>query len=308
MRLTEQPERVSNLVSDVSWRQKALGYWALTKPRVIELLLVSTVPTMILAERGIPDMWLMVATVLGGAMSAGSAGAFNSYIDRATDRVMTRTAARPLVTGVLTGREALVFATLLGIASVVFLWFTTNPLAALLSLTGLLLYAVFYSIVLKRRTSQNIIWGGAAGTLPVFVGWAAVTGTVEATAWVLALIVFLWTPPHYWPLSMRYKDDYTAAGIPMLGAIKPDVEVGLQVVIYAWITVAASMLLIPVAPMGWLYAVVAAASGAWFLYESHRLYRGAVRGETPSPMRVFHGSIGYLTVLFVAIAIDPLLL
>ncbi len=289
-----------------AFTRKVAAYWALTKPRVIELLLVATVPSMILAERGIPDLWLMVATVVGGAMSAGSAGAFNSFIDRESDRIMKRTAQRPLATGALSSAEALVFASLLAVTSVVFLGLTTNWLAAGLSFVGFLLYVVFYSIILKRRTSQNIIWGGIAGTIPVFVGWAAVTGTVEASAWILALIIFLWTPPHYWPLSVRYREDYAAAGIPMLGAIKPDVEVGLQVILYAWATVASSLLLIPIAPMGVTYSVIALVSGGWFIAESHRMYRHSLAGDPTAAMRVFHGSIAYLTVLFIGVAVDPL--
>lgn len=289
------------------FRRKASAYFALTKPRVIELLLVVTIPTMILAERGLPGFWLVLATVIGGAMSAGSAGAFNCYIDREADRLMKRTENRPLVTGELSDREALVFASVLGAASIAWLWVFTNGLAALLSLIAIGLYVVFYSLILKRRTSQNIIWGGTAGCMPVLIGWAAVTDSLSWTPFVLFLIIFLWTPPHYWPLSMKYRDDYQAAGIPMLAVVRGRAEVGLQVILYAWATVAASLLLIPVAGMGLIYAIAAAGSGVWFIAETHRLYNLAIRHEQVSPMRVFHGSIGYLTIVFVAIAIDPLL-
>lgn len=285
---------------------KMRAYFALTKPRVVELLLVTTVPTMILAARGIPNLWLVLATVVGGYMSAGSAGAFNCYIDRDIDRVMHRTKDRPLVTGVLSDREALVFAWALGIASVLVLGFFTNWLAALLSVAAIFLYVVFYTLILKRRTKQNIVWGGVAGCMPVFIGWAAVTGSLDWPAVILFMIIFLWTPPHYWPLSMKYRDDYKEAGVPMLSVLRGRTAVGLQVVLYAWAMVACSLLLIPVAGMGLIYSVTAIGVGGWFIFESHRLYDLAVQGNPVSPMRVFHGSIAYLTVIFLAVAIDPL--
>ncbi|HLP23752.1 MAG TPA: heme o synthase [Microbacteriaceae bacterium] len=288
-------------------RRKARAYFALTKPRVIELLLVVTVPTMILAERGLPNLGLVLATLVGGAMSAGSAGAFNCYIDREADRLMKRTSKRPLVTGEVSDREALIFATVLGLVSIAWLWAFTNALAAALSFAAILLYVVFYSIVLKRRTAQNIIWGGVAGCMPVLIGWAAVTNTLDWAPFVLFLVIFLWTPPHYWPLSMKYRDDYAAAGIPMLAVVRGRAQVGLQVILYAWATVAASLLLVPVAGMSWLYATAAIAAGAWFIWETHRLYQRALRQDDAAPMRVFHGSIGYLTLVFLAVAIDPLL-
>ena len=283
------------------------AYLALTKPRVIELLLVVTAPTMILAQNGIPSLWLVLATLIGGAFSAGSAGAFNCYIDRDIDRVMNRTQGRPLVTGELTDRQALVFAWALGVTSIAWLWAFTNWLAAALSLAAILLYVVFYTIILKRRTSQNIVWGGAAGCMPVLIGWAAVTGDLAWPPIILFAIIFLWTPPHYWPLSMKYRADYQAAGVPMLAVIRGRAQVGLQVILYAWATLACSLLLIPIANMGLLYSLVALATGTWFIYETHRLYNLAIHHEPVSPMRVFHGSITYLTLLFVAIAIDPLL-
>ena len=290
-----------------SFGHKLGAYFALTKPRVVELLLVTTVPTMILAARGIPNLWLVVATVIGGYMSAGSAGAFNCYIDRDIDRVMHRTKDRPLVTGVLSDREALVFAWVLGIASVLVLGFFTNWLAAALSVAAIVLYVVFYTLILKRRTAQNIVWGGIAGCMPVLIGWAAVTGSLAWPPVILFLIIFLWTPPHYWPLSMKYRDDYKEAGVPMLSVIRGRTAVGLQVVLYAWAMVACSLLLIPVGGMGLIYSVTAITVGGWFLFESHRLYDLAVRSTPVSPMRVFHGSIAYLTIIFLAVAIDPLL-
>ena len=287
------------------WR-KVKAYFALTKPRVIELLLIATVPTMILAQRGIPDPWLVIATVFGGALSAGSANSFNCYIDRDIDRIMGRTKGRPLVTGELSAKEAYLFAWALGILSVVWLAVLVNPLAATLSLAAILFYVFIYTMLLKRRTPQNIVWGGAAGAMPVLIGWAAVTGDLNPAAWVLFVIVFLWTPPHYWPLSLRYKSEYSDAGVPMLPVVRNNKTVGVQIVLYAWALVAATLLLIPLGEMGAIYTVIALASGALFLIESHRLNSQASKGEIKNPMRLFHGSITYLTVLFVAIALDPL--
>jgi protoheme IX farnesyltransferase len=289
------------------FRRTFLAYLSLTKPRVVELLLVVTAPTMLLAERGIPSLWLVLATLIGGALSAGSAGAFNCYIDRDIDRIMKRTMNRPLVTGELSDREALVFAWLLGAGSIGWLLVFTNWVAAALSLGAILLYVVFYTMILKRRTAQNIVWGGIAGCVPVLIGWAAVTGDLSWPPLILFAIIFLWTPPHYWPLSMKYRAEYQAAGVPMLAVVRGRAQVGLQVILYAWATVACSLLLIPVASMGILYSVVALVAGGWFIYETHRLYSLAIRHEVVSPMRVFHGSITYLTLLFVAVGVDPLL-
>ncbi len=283
------------------------AYVQLTKPRVLELLLVTTVPVMILAQNGLPDLWLVLATVVGGSLSAGSAAAFNMYLDRDIDAHMQRTENRPLVTGEVSPRGALVFAWTLAIASTVWLLVATNWLAAALSAFAIFFYVVVYTIILKRRTEQNIVWGGIAGCFPVLIGWSAVTGSLSWTPLILFLLVFLWTPPHYWPLSMKYKGDYADVDVPMLGATRGGTQVGLQVILYAWATVASSLLLIPVAPMGIVYTVSALVFGGWFIVESHVLYNRAVRGEQTRPMRVFHASITYLTLLFVAIAIDPLL-
>lgn len=288
-------------------RRKAKAYLALTKPRVIELLLVTTAPVMILAQGSIPNLWLVLATLVGGSLSAGSAGAFNCYIDRDIDRVMKRTKKRPLVTGELSEREALVFAWILGIASIAWLAITTNLLAAVLSAGAIFFYVVVYTMWLKRRTSQNIIWGGIAGCFPVLIGWAAVTGSLTWVPVILFGVVFLWTPPHYWPLSMRYRDDYASVGVPMLSVVRGRTVVGLQVVLYAWATVACSLLLIPVGSMGVVYSAVAVLAGGWFIVEAHRLYGEAIRHGEVNPMRVFHSSISYLTLLFIAVGIDPLL-
>ena len=287
--------------------RKSKAYFALTKPRVIELLLVTTAPVMILAQGGIPNLWLVLWTLVGGALSAGSAGAFNCYIDRDIDRVMKRTSKRPLVTGELSDREALGFAWVIGAASILVLGLLVNWLAAALSLVAILFYVLVYTLLLKRRTPQNIVWGGAAGCMPVLIGWAAVTGSLSWAPVILFGIVFLWTPPHYWPLSMRYRADYASVNVPMLAVVRGRTVVGLQVVLYAWATVACSLLLIPVAHMGILYSVVAVVAGGWFVFESHRLYAMAIRHDTVKPMRVFHSSISYLTLLFLAVGIDPLL-
>jgi protoheme IX farnesyltransferase len=287
--------------------RKIKAYVALTKPRVIELLLVTTVPVMFLAARGIPDLWLVLGTLVGGTLSASSANAFNCYIDRDIDRVMKRTEKRPLVTGELKDGEALAFAWITGVGSVLWLGFLVNWFAALLSLAAILFYVFVYTLLLKRRTPQNIVWGGVAGCMPVLIGWAAVTESLSWTPLILFGIVFLWTPPHYWPLSMKYRADYQSVNVPMLAVVRGRTVVGLQVVLYAWATVACSLLLIPVAPMGLLYTVVAIASGGWFIYESHRLYNTAIRHGEVRPMRVFHSSITYLTLVFIAVGIDPLL-
>ena len=283
------------------------AYVALTKPWVLELLLVTTVPVMILAARGLPDLWLILATVIGGSLSAGSAAAFNMYLDRDIDAHMQRTVNRPLVTGEVSPRGALTFAWTLAVGSTVWLWAFTNPLAAALSAGAIFFYVVIYTMILKRRTEQNIVWGGIAGCFPVLIGWSAVTGSLSWSALILFALVFLWTPPHYWPLSMKYADQYDEVDVPMLGATRSGSQVGLQVILYAWATVACSLLLIPVASMGVVYTVSALVFGGWFIYESHRLYSRAVQGGEPRPMRVFHASITYLTLLFVAIAVDPLL-
>ena len=290
--------------------RKVSAYVALTKPRVIELLLVTTAPVMVLAAGGVLDLrflGLLVATLVGGSLSAASANAFNCYIDRDIDAVMKRTQNRPLVTGALSPREALAFAWSTGILSIAVLWLLTTPLAAILSLVAILFYVFVYTLVLKRRTPQNIVWGGAAGCMPVLIGWAAVTGSLDWAPVILFGIVFLWTPPHYWPLSMRYREDYAAVHVPMLGVVRGRATVGLQIVLYAWATIACSLLLIPIASMGVLYAAVAALSGVWFLVEAHRLYSGAIRDAEARPMRVFHASITYLTLVFIAVGLDPIL-
>jgi len=261
---------------------------------------------MVLAARGVPNLWLVLGTLAGGALSAGSANAFNMYIDRDIDTLMARTKGRPIVTGEVSPRSALIFAFTIGLASLIVLTLVANLLAAALSLVAILFYVFVYTLLLKRRTEQNIVWGGIAGCFPVLIGWAAVTGEISLTPWILFVVVFLWTPAHYWPLSLRYADDYAAASVPMLSVLRPKVAVGLQVILYAWATVVASLVLIPVAPMDVVYTVVALLAGGWFIVETHLLYSRSVAGRETNAMRVFHASNSYLTALFIAVAIDPL--
>ncbi|MFJ8044343.1 heme o synthase [Kitasatospora sp. NPDC096147] len=284
------------------------AFVALTKPRIIELLLITTVPVMFLAQRGVPDPLLVVWVVVGGYLSAGGANALNMYIDRDIDAVMSRTERRPLVTGMVSPREALVFGISLAVLSTVWLWLLVNPLASGLALAALLFYVFVYTLGLKRRTAQNIVWGGIAGCMPVFVGWAAVTNSLSWSALVLFLVIFFWTPPHYWPLSMKVRDDYAKAGVPMLPVLKGNLAVARQIVAYSWVMVGVSMLLWPAAHTSWLYPVSAAVLGAFWLKEAHGLHaraKAGVVGAKLKEMRLFHWSITYLTLLFVVIAVDP---
>ena len=252
----------------------------------------------------------MVATLIGGTLSAGAANTFNSVYDRDIDALMHRTSNRPMVTGAITTRNAVLFGAVLTVISTLWFALVVNVLSALLSLAAIALYAVGYTILLKRRTSQNIVWGGIAGCMPTLIGWSAVTGTVGWPAVVLFLVIFFWTPPHYWPLSMAFRDDYSTAGVPMLPVERGPVAVGRQIVAYSWVMVATSLVLVPVAPMGWVYVVTAVLSGALFIAEAHRLLRAARGGATGTalkPMRLFHYSITYVTLVFLAVAVDPLL-
>ena len=290
----------------ISVGRKLGAYFALTKPRVIELLLITLVPVMILAEQGIPDLWLVLATLIGGSLSAGSANAFNCIIDADIDKIMGRTQKRPLVTGHLSLFEAKVFAVAIGVISVLWLGFMVNWLSSILALSAQLFYIFIYTLLLKRRTSQNIVWGGAAGAMPVLIGFSSVTGTVSWSAAVLFLMIFLWTPPHYWPLSIKYLADYKAAGVPMLPVVADSKNVAKQIVIYSYAMVASTLLLIPVHPMGLIYSVTAIGGGIWFIIEAHLLQTKTKSGSVDNPMKLFHFSITYLTVLFIAIGVDPL--
>ncbi len=293
-----------------TWRDVVGAYVGLTKPRVIELLLLTTVPVMFFAERGIPALGLVAATVVGGSLSAGSASAFNCVYDRDIDEQMRRTRRRALPRHIVTATSALVFATVLAVLSTVVLALWVNWLSAGLSLLANAFYVLVYTILLKRRTTQNIVWGGLAGCFPALIGWTAVTGELAWTPVVLFLVVFFWTPPHTWALALRYREDYANVDVPMLPVVKPAAEVGRQVVIYSWVMVATSLLLWPVADTSLVYPIAAGVLGVVFLVEAHRMWRRAKGSDVLSeinPMRLFHASNLYLSLLFVAVALDPLL-
>ena len=290
--------------SGSTWR----AYVALTKPRVIELLLVTTVPVMFLAAGGFPPLSTTLLTLLGGTMAAAGANVINQVYDRDIDAVMVRTQQRPLVTGAIKPSHALRFGILLSVASVTLLALTVNILSAVLAAAAIGFYVFIYTMLLKRRTAQNIVWGGAAGCFPVLIGWAAITGSLALTPFVLFGIVFFWTPPHYWPLALRFKADYQAARVPMLPAVADSGAVASAIVRYSWAMVATSLLLTPVAGMSWVYTGAAVLLGGMFLYEAYAL-RSRVRAGAPDSraMRLFHGSISYLSLLFLVVAIDPFL-
>jgi protoheme IX farnesyltransferase len=286
------------------------AYVALTKPRIVELLLMTTVPVMFLAEGGVPSLWLVATTVLGGTMAAGSANTLNCVIDRDIDERMLRTRRRPLPRHQVSPRAATAFGIALGVAATVLLGVAVNWLSAGLALAANAFYVVGYSLLLKRRTAQNIVWGGAAGCFPAMIGWTAVTGSLAWPPVVAFLIVFFWTPPHFWSLAVRYRDDYAAAAVPMLPSVAPAAVVGRQIAAYAWATVLVSLLLWPVASTGWVYPTSAAVLGLAFVVEAHALWRRARATDDAvalKPMRLFHFSNAYLALLFLAMALDPLL-
>nr|WP_188784450.1 heme o synthase [Nocardioides phosphati] len=293
-----------------TWKDVVGAYVGLTKPRVIELLLLTTVPVMFFAARGIPDLALVVWTVIGGTLSAGSASAYNCVYDRDIDEQMRRTRRRALPRHIVGARGALFFATVLAVLSTVILWFGVNPLSAELSIGANAFYVFVYTMLLKRRTTQNIVWGGIAGCFPALIGWTAVTGELAWTPIVLFLVVFFWTPPHTWALALRYREDYANVDVPMLPVVKPAAEVGRQIVLYSWVMVATSLALWPIGHLGWFYPSAALVLGVVFLVEAHRMAARAKGTEELSvikPMRLFHHSNLYLSLLFVAVAIDPLI-
>lgn len=283
-------------------RTRIGSYIALTKPRIIELLLITTVPSMVLAAGVWPGTWLVVATLIGGSLSAGGANALNMYYDRDIDEVMRRTRARPLARHEVPPRNAFVFGAALGVAGFAWLWAFTTLLAALISTAALLFYVFVYTVRLKRTTVQNIVIGGAAGAAPTLVGWAAVTGSVGVPAWVLFIIVFYWTPPHFWALALRYEDDYAAAGVPMLPVVAGVEATTRRMLLYTGLMVAVSLLLVPLGAMSWIYLVAALALGAWFLWDTWR-----VVGNPDRAMRLFTTSTVYLSALFAAVMLDVLL-
>ncbi len=286
------------------------AYFKLTKPRIIELLLVTTVPAMFLAARGVPNLVTVLCTLIGGVFAAGSANVFNCVLDRDIDERMRRTRRRPLPRHAVSWRTAIIFAAVLGALSLVWFGFLINWLSAFLALGANAFYVVIYTMVLKRHSSQNIVWGGIAGCFPPLIGWTAVTGRLELAPFVLFAIVFFWTPPHTWSLAMRYREDYARADVPMLPVIKPPTAVSGRILVYSAITVAVSMLLWPAAHTGLLYPVVAAVCGAALLVESVQLLRRARAGLSDAlmkPMRLFHWSNSYLALIFVAAAVDAAL-
>lgn len=289
-----------------SRRALARAYLALTKPRIVELLLVTTAPTMMLAAGGVPPLATAAAVLVGGALAAGAANALNCYLDRDIDQVMRRTARRPLPAHLLRPRHVLFFGLVLGVVAVGLLAAVTNLLAAGLTLGAILYYDLVYTLWLKRRTPHNTVAGGLCGAAPVLIGWAAVTGSLGVAAWLLFAVVFLWQPPHFYALALRFRDDYARAGIPMLPVVAAPRRVTAEIVAYGWLAVAASLALWPAA-MSPLYGAVAVVAGVPLLAEAHRLHRRAGRGAPLRPMRLFHWSTTYLTILFLAVAVDTVL-
>jgi protoheme IX farnesyltransferase len=284
-----------------SLRDTAMAYLALTKPRIVLLLLITTVPAMMLAQHGMPSPALILTTLVGGAIAAGAANSVNMYLDRDIDEVMRRTRRRPLPAHAVEPESALRFGFVLGAASFLFLSITVNVLAASLALSAIAFYVFVYTMWLKRMTSQNIVIGGAAGAVPALVGWAAVTGTLAAPAWMLFAIVFIWTPPHFWALAIRYSDDYAAAGVPMLPVVRGDDETRRQIFLYALAVFGVTLLLVPIGHMGIVYTVTAVALGGVFVYRSLRIWR---RPDPPATRALFKYSIVYLAAVFAAVAVD----
>ncbi|MGH9189607.1 MAG: heme o synthase [Acidimicrobiales bacterium] len=288
----------------VTTRTRLAAYLALTKPRIIELLLVTTVPAMVVAQRGLPPVWLVLATLIGGTLAAAGANATNMVVDRDIDSLMKRTSRRPLVTGELSPRQALVFAIGLEVVAAVELWLVVNPLSAILAVGATLFYVFVYSLWLKRTSTQNIVIGGAAGAVPVLIGWAAVTGSLGVAPFVLFAIIFVWTPPHFWALAIRYRDDYAAAQVPMLPAVATLEVTARRIVAYTVALWAVSLAFAPLGRMGWIYLVSAIGLGGVFTYHALLLLRDASYRQA---MRLFHYSISYITLLFGAMAADQLL-
>lgn len=304
------PSEVTGDVQVASWQDVVFGYVSLTKPRIIELLLVTTVPAMFLAARGLPAWELVLWTMMGGCLAAASANTFNCVLDRDIDETMRRTRRRPMPRHQVSPRAATTFGVVLGLAATVVLGVGANWLSAFLALGANAFYVFVYTMWLKRRTSQNIVWGGIAGCFPPLIGWTAVTNSVGWAPFLLFLIVFLWTPPHTWSLAFRYREDYAAARVPMLPVVMSAPKVTWRILVYSVLTVLASLAVWPVAGTGWLYPVVAGVGGlitVWEAWQLHRRAEGGLRNAALKPMRLFHWSNSYLALVFVAAAIDPLL-
>jgi heme o synthase len=300
------PARRFDRVPALRRRSTLAAYVALTKPRIIELLLVTTLPAMIVAAGGLPTWTVVVVTMIGGTLAAGSANALNCYVDRDIDALMRRTGHRPLARHDVSPTGALVFGIVLGVVAVLLMGFVTNWLAAGLTAVAIAFYVVVYTMLLKRRTAQNIVWGGAAGCMPVLIGWASVTDRLAWAPVVMFGIVFFWTPPHFWALAIRYRDDYARAAVPMLPVVASPLRVAREIVVYSWLTVATTLVLWPVAT-GWVYGALAAVAGVVLLAGAHRLFARTRRGENAKPMQLFHLSNSYLAFVFVAMALDTFL-
>ena len=300
-------------MAKVGVRFRIAPFFWVTKPRIVELLLATAVPTLFLASDGVPTVIATLAVVVGGSAAAASANTYNSVYDRDIDAVMHRTGNRPIASGVISVRAGLIQATVLGVISVLTLGLLTNWLAAFLGFLAIVAYALGYTVLLKRSTPQNIVWGGAAGCMPVLIAWAAVTGTLGWTPVILFVIIFFWTPAHYWPLAIKYRDDYATAGVPMLPVVAPARVVTRNVVVYSIAMAISSVVLIPIASMGWVYTIGAVILGAWFVAISLGLVKLTHRDNADyedlqkPAMRVFHGSITYLALLFLLIGIAPFL-
>jgi heme o synthase len=283
-------------------RGRLAAYLALTKPRIIELLLITTVPSMVLAAGRWPGTWLVLATLVGGTLSAGGANALNMYYDRDIDGLMRRTRSRPLARHEVLPANAFVFGVSLGLAGFAWLWVFTTLLAALIATAALLFYVIVYTIRLKRTSVQNIVIGGAAGAAPALVGWAAVDGSLAVPAWVLFLVVFYWTPPHFWALAIRYEEDYAAAGVPMLPVVAGVEATTRRMLLYTGLMVGVSLLMVPLGGMSWIYLIAALVLGAWFLWDTWRVVR-----HPDQAMRLFTTSTVYLSALFASVMLDVLL-
>jgi heme o synthase len=283
------------------------AYIALTKPRIVELLLVTTVPAMMLAAGGLPKPWLIAVVLVGGSLAAGGSSAINCYLDRDIDPLMGRTSRRPLATRAIAPHRALIFGLVLACVSIALMAAFTTPLATALTVAAILYYDLVYTAWLKRTTKHNTFWGGVCGALPVLIGWASVTGSLAPLAWVLFGVVFFWQMPHFYALAIKFRDDYARAGIPMLPVVATPLHVARDAVVYSWLTVACSLLALPIGlPLGisQIYGVPAGLCGLMFVLEAHGLYARTKRGENSQPMRLFHWSTAYLTIVFVAAAVD----
>ncbi|MFD6638909.1 heme o synthase [Micromonospora chalcea] len=287
-------------------RAVVAAYVALTKPRIVELLLVTTVPAMMLADGGMPSLWLVAVVLVGGSLAAGAASVLNCYIDRDIDQLMRRTKRRPLPAHTVSPRSALIFGLVLAAVSVALMAATTNWLATVLTLAAIAYYDLVYTLWLKRTTAANTFWGGICGAAPVLIGWAAVTGSLAPAAWGLFAVVFFWQMPHFYALAIKYKDDYARAGVPMLPVVASVRRVNAEIIGFSWLTVLSSLAVWPLG-MSPIYGVTALVVGGIILVEAHKLCRRATRGEAVKPMRLFHWSTTYLTILFAAVALDALL-